>query len=98
MRKSAYVLTSLLAASSIAASLPAAAATYESLTTTVKSIDAAGRIHLGDNSTIILDKNVTVEGQATPGAAVSLTYSADENGYSWQTAKFVGAASGPARN
>jgi hypothetical protein len=98
MRNSALVLTSLIAASAIAASLPAVAATYEGLTTTVKSIDAAGRIHLGDNSTITLDKNVVVEGQAAPGATLSLTYSADENGYVWQTAKFIAPATGTARN
>ncbi|KUO61633.1 MAG: hypothetical protein APF80_11100 [Alphaproteobacteria bacterium BRH_c36] len=98
MRNSALVLTSLIAATAVQASLPAAAATYERLTATVKSIDAAGRIHLGDNSTIILDKTVKVDGEAAPGSQVTVTYSADENGYVFQTANFVGAASGSARN
>lgn len=98
MRRSALVLTSLFALSSATASLSASAATYESLTGTVSSIDTAGRIQLGDNSTIILDKTVAVDGVATPGAQVTLTYSADENGYVFQTAKFVGAAPASTKN
>ncbi|MBU2580966.1 MAG: hypothetical protein KJ622_04525 [Alphaproteobacteria bacterium] len=98
MRKSAVVATSLLALSSLAVTLPAAATTYEALTGTVKSIDSAGRIQLGDNSTIILDKTVAVEGEAVAGSQLTLTYSADENGYVFKTARFVGASTGSAKN
>lgn len=90
MRKSALVLTALVSTSTFIATVPAMAETYEGLSSTIKSIDKAGRIQLSDNSIVTLDKSVKIEGAAAPGAAISLTYSADENGYVIETARIDG--------
>ena len=53
----------------------------DSLTATIKAVDAKGNIVLNDGSTISIGEKVTVEGTPVPGAKVSIVFSGDENGY-----------------
>ncbi len=80
MRISALVLGSacLLAMASGAAS-PSFA--YDHLSTTISSIDPAGRITLSDGSVLAPATTVPIHGLPVAGATASASLSGDENGY-----------------
>lgn len=89
MRTSAVALTAMLLAG--AAAFPATASTYETLTGNIVAIKPNGSFVLHDRTTIVPDKKVAITGTPEVGGAATLTYSADENGYSLYTLAFAKA-------
>lgn len=100
MRNRAFSLSfvTFVAASTFCVFSNAQASTIETLSGTVKSVDASGIIQLHDGSSLVLDKDVKIDGVPTAGARATLSYSADENGYTYETAKFENQPSGTAKN
>lgn len=88
MRHSALLLMTAVAATSLSAATPTFASTYETFTAKVLGVTPNGLIQLHDGSTIDLDKSVKIEGSPVANGDVTVTYSADENGYTYFTARF----------
>lgn len=96
MRKSAFPV--LLAAAATVSAAPASAATYETLTARVAAVQSNGLVTLHDHSTLALvDATTRVDGVAEPGADVTVTYSADENGYAIAAVRFSNPGPGSLR-
>ncbi len=100
MRNRAFSLSfaTIVAATTFCVLSNAQASTFETLSGTVKSVDPSGIIQLHDGSSLVFGNDVKIDGVPTPGGRATLTYSADENGYTYETAKFESQPSGTAKD